>query len=114
MPQNIMKICEKNVIQFNFDDTLPLGVKPIKAFGHTAGHTVYQKGDFIIIGDLIHGWDIQFKNPEICPHFDEDKNESIKSRKNILKYAEDNKLLVAGMHLKYSNYSMFSDFYKNK
>lgn len=114
MPQNIMKICEKNVIQFNFDDTLPLGVKPIKAFGHTAGHTVYQKGDFIIIGDLIHGWDIQFKNPEICPHFDEDKNESIKSRKNILKYAEDNKLLVAGMHLKYSNYSMFRDFYKNK
>ena len=109
-----MKICEKNVVQFDFEEKLPLGVKPIKAFGHTPGHTVYQKGDFIVIGDLIHGQDVQFKNLEICPHFDNDKTESIKSRKRIFKYAEDNKLLVAGMHLKYSNYSMFRDFYKNK
>ena len=114
LPQKVMKICEKNVVQFDFEDKLPLGVKPIKAFGHTPGHTVYQKGDFIVIGDLIHGQDVQFKNLEICPHFDNDKTESIKSRKKIFKYAEDNKLLVAGMHLKYSNYSMFRDFYKNK
>ena len=114
LPQQIMKICEKNIVQFSFDETLPLGVKPIKAFGHTPGHTVYQKGDFIVIGDLIHGQDIQFKNPEICPIFDADKEESIKSRKYILKYAEDNKLLVAGMHLKYSIYSIFRDFYKKK
>jgi glyoxylase-like metal-dependent hydrolase (beta-lactamase superfamily II) len=114
LPQQIMKICEKNVIQFNFEDKLPLGVKPIKAFGHTPGHTVFQKGDFIVIGDLIHGQDVQFKHPEICPFFDDNENDSIESRKNILKYSEDNKLFVAGMHLKYSNCSMFRDFYKNK
>ena len=114
LPQQIMKICEKNVIQFNFEDKLPLGVKPIKAFGHTPGHTVFQKGDFIVIGDLIHGQDVQFKHPEICPFFDDNENDSIESRKNILKYSEDNKLFVGGMHLKYSNCSMFRDFYKTK
>ena len=114
LPKKIMKICEKNVVQFKFEDTLPLGVKPIKAFGHTKGHTVFQKGDFLIIGDLIHGQDVQLKNPEICPLFDENENESIETRKKILKYAKDNELLVAGMHLKYSNCSMLRDFYKNK
>ena len=114
LPKKIMKICEKKVIKFNFEDNLPLGVKPIKAFGHTKGHTVFQKGEFLIIGDLIHGQDFQFEHPEICPFFDENEKDSIDTRKNILKYAEKNKLLVAGMHLKYSNSSMFNGFYKNK
>ena len=26
----------------------------IKVFGHTTGHTVFQKGDLLVIGDLIH------------------------------------------------------------
>ena len=110
LPKKIMKICEKNIVQFNFEEALPLGVKQIKAFGHTKGHTVYQKGDFIIIGDLIHGQDIQLVHPEICPAFDDNEENSIESRKNILKYAKDNKLLVAGMHLKYSNCSMYREF----
>ena len=114
LAQKIMKICEKQVIIFKFGDTLPLGVKPIQAFGHTPGHTVFQKEDLIIIGDLIHGEDIQFKHPEICPFFDDNETMSIESRKNILKYAEDNKLFIAGMHLKYSKCSMYRDFYKNK
>ena len=112
MQVKTMKICEKQVVQFNIDDTLPLGVEAIEAYGHTPGHVVYQKGDIIIIGDLIHGQDIQFKYPEICAKHDQDENCSIDSRKKILKYAEDNKLLVAGMHLKFSNYSMFRGYYK--
>ena len=111
-PKKVMKICEKNLVQFNFEEILPLGVKPIKAFGHTPGHTVFQKGDFIVIGDLIHGQDVQFEHPEICPFFDDNENNSIETRKKILDYAKDNKLLVAGMHLKYSNCSMYREFYK--
>ena len=114
LPKKIMKICEKNVIQFNFEEPLPLGVKQIKAFGHTKGHTCYQKGDLIIIGDLIHGQDIQLEHPEICPFFDDNEENSIEARKNILKYAKDNNLFVAGMHLKYSNCSMYREFYKKK
>ena len=109
-----MKICEKQVVQFDFNDTLPLGVKPIKAFGHTPGHTVYRKDDLLIIGDLIHGEIIQFKYPEICATYDQDEAKAIEARKEILKFAEDNKLLVAGMHLQYSNSSMHREFYKNK
>ena len=37
----IMKIYEKQVIQFDFSDPLPLGIIPLKAFGHTPGHTCY-------------------------------------------------------------------------
>ena len=110
----IMKIIEKQLICFDFNDTLPLGVKPLKAFGHTPGHTVYRKDDLLIIGDLIHGQDIQFKYPEICATYDHDENASIVTRKNILKYAEENKLFIAGMHLKYSNSSMYKGFYDKK
>ena len=110
----IMKIIEKQLVQFEFNDTLPLGIKALKAFGHTPGHTVFRKDDLLIIGDLIHGQDIQFKHPEICATYDHDENASIDTRKNILKYAEENKLLVAGMHLKYSNSSMFRGFYVQK
>lgn len=110
----IMKILEKQIVQFDFNDTLPLGIKPLKAFGHTPGHTIYRKDDLLIIGDLIHGQDIQFKHPEICATYDHDENASIETRKNIIKYAEENKLFIAGMHLKYSNSSMYMEFYKKK
>ena len=114
MQVKTMKICEKQVVQFDFNDTLPLGVKPMQAFGHTPGHTVYRKDDLLIIGDLIHGQKIQFKHPEICATYDQDENGSIESRKKILKYAEENKLFIGGMHLQYSNSSMYREFYKNK
>ena len=110
----IMKIIEKQLVKFDFNDTLPFGLKPLKAFGHTPCHTVYRKDDLLIIGDLIHGQDIQFKYPEICATYDHDENASIVTRKNILKYAEENKLFVAGMHLKYSNSSMYKGFYDKK
>ena len=110
----VMNIIAKQIVQFDFNDTLPLGIKPLKAFGHTPGHTVYRKGDLLIIGDLIHGQDIQFKHPEICATYDHDENTSIETRKEILKYAEENKLFIAGMHLKYSNSSMYMEFYKKK
>ena len=32
----IKKICEKQVIQFDFKHTLPLGIIPMEAFGHTS------------------------------------------------------------------------------
>ena len=87
---------------------------PIKAFGHTPGHTCYRKDDLLIIGDLIHGEKIQFKNPEICAIYDNDEKLSIESRKKILKYAEENKLLLAGQHLPNIHSGMYFEYYKNK
>ena len=111
--ERVKKICEKQIIIFNFDDDiLPLGIKPIKAFGHTPGHTCYRKDDLLIIGDLIHGEKIQYKYPEICAVFDWDEGLSIESRKNILKYAEENKLFMAGHHFQFSNFGMNRKFYQ--
>ena len=110
----VKKICEKQIIVFNFEDELPLGIKPLKAFGHTPGHTCYRKDDLLFIGDLIHGEKIQFKYPEICAVFDADEKQSIESRKAILKYAEENKLFIAGHHLQFTNFGMCRKFYQNK
>ena len=113
--EKVKKYCAKQIIQFNFEnDILPLGVKPLKAFGHTQGHTCYRKDDLLIIGDLIHGEKIQYKYPEICTVFDYDEKMSIESRKRILKYAEENKLFIAGHHLQFTNFGMNRKFYENK
>lgn len=89
---------------FEFGDTLPGGVITIDAVGHTPGHTAYQLENLLIIGDLIHGAALQMVRPEICPIYDMDKQIAIKSRKRLLKYAEDNDLVMAGMHLSYPGF----------
>lgn len=89
---------------FEFGDTLPGGVITIDAVGHTPGHTAYQLENLLIIGDLIHGAALQMVRSEICPTYDMDKQIAIKSRKRLLKYAEDNDLVMAGMHLPYPGF----------
>lgn len=89
---------------FEFGDTLPGGVITIDAVGHTPGHTAYQLENLLIIGDLIHGAALQMVRLEICPTYDMDKQIAIKSRKRLLKYAEDNDLVMAGMHLPYPGF----------
>lgn len=84
---------------FAFNDTLPGGVVAMNATGHTPGHTVYQAGRLLVIADLIHGAALQFEHPEFCAIYDMNKEDAVKSRKYFLKYAKDNQLTMAGMHL---------------
>lgn len=84
---------------FEFGDTLPGKVVALKAVGHTPGHTVYQAGKLLIIGDLIHGAALQLRHPEICASFDMNQEEAIQSRTQFLQYAKENGLTLAGMHL---------------
>ncbi|MBQ5551797.1 MAG: MBL fold metallo-hydrolase [Bacteroidales bacterium] len=86
---------------FNFGDKLPEDVLAIDAVGHTPGHTAFQKGNLLIIGDLMHALALQLKYPEYCPNFDGDKEKAIASRKRILEYAKTNNLTISGMHLPY-------------
>lgn len=94
-----MSAYEERLHLFNYEDSLPCGIKAMDASGHTPGHTVYQVGNFLVIGDLIHGAAIQLKNPEICASFDMDIAKAVASRKKFLEYAKENKLTMAGMHL---------------
>ena len=84
---------------FAFGDTLPYGVEAIDAVGHTPGHTAFQVDDILIWGDVIHGLALQLDHREICAAYDMDSQTSIATRKRMVQYARDHRLLVAGMHL---------------
>lgn len=84
---------------FAFGDILPHEVEAIDAIGHTPGHTVFRHKELLVIGDLMHGYALQVKHPEINSNYDMDKAKSIESRKRILEYAKTNGLTMAGMHL---------------
>lgn len=84
--------------RFAYTDTLPLGVKATAAPGHTPGHTVYQTGRLFIAGDLLHGFDLQMQDLDICPAYDMDSAKATESRKHFIDYIRQNKLITAGMH----------------
>lgn len=93
-----MQAYEGHLHRFNAGDTLPLGVTAMAAPGHTPGHTVYQIGRIFIAGDLIHGFDLQIQDLDICPSFDTDRKLATESRKRYIDYIRQNKLITAGMH----------------
>ena len=83
---------------FAYNDTLPGGVVALNGEGHTPGHTVYQMGRLLVVGDLMHGFDLQIQDFGICPSFDMNPEQAIESRKKYVDYARENKLITAGMH----------------
>jgi glyoxylase-like metal-dependent hydrolase (beta-lactamase superfamily II) len=99
LQKNIMALYKDRLHLFAFGDTLPHGVVAMDAVGHTPGHTAFQIANLIIVGDLMHGYALQKDHPEINSNYDMDKPKSAESRKRIMQYARDNKLLMAGMHL---------------
>lgn len=99
LQKGIMALYKDSLHLFAFGDTLPHGVLAMDAVGHTPGHTAFQLGNLIIVGDLMHGYALQKDHPEINSNYDMDKPKSAESRKRIMQYARDNKLLMAGMHL---------------
>lgn len=83
---------------FGFGDTLPGGVAAIEAIGHTPGHTVYQAGKLLVVGDLMHGVALQLPHPEFCASYDMEPVQAVKTRQEVLDYARKNALTMAGMH----------------
>lgn len=97
--ETMMKAYGDRVHMFAFGDTLPCNVIAMDASGHTPGHTVFQTGNLLVVGDLMHGAALQLKYPDICATYDMDKKGAIKSRKHYIEYARRNNLVIAGMHL---------------
>ncbi len=79
--------------------TLPGGVKPMTASGHTPGHTVYAIGKLLVVGDILHGAALQLADSKLCARFDMDREKATLSRVSVLRHARRNGLLIAGMHL---------------
>ncbi len=99
LQKNIMALYKDSLHLFAFGDSLPHGVLAMDAVGHTPGHTAFQISNLLVIGDLMHGYALQKNHPEINSNYDMYKAKSAESRKRIMQYARDNKLLMAGMHL---------------
>ncbi len=99
MQKNVMALYKDSLHLFAFGDTLPHGVLAMDAVGHTPGHTAFQLANLLIVGDLMHGYALQKDHPEINSNYDMDKAKSAESRKRLMQYAHENKLLMAGMHL---------------
>lgn len=92
------KAYEGRLKTFAITDVLPCGVEAIEAYGHTAGHTAYKVGNNLIVGDIMHGVALQLEHPQYCARFDADHEQSIRTRKEILKMGKEKGLRLYGMH----------------
>lgn len=95
---SIMAAYKDRMHLFEYGDTLPGGIIALNGEGHTPGHSVFQVGAFLIVGDLVHGAALQLVHPEICAAYDMDPQAAVKTRKYYLDYARENNLFIAGMH----------------
>ena len=95
--RNICSAYSERVKTFTLEDELPCGIEAVEAYGHTPGHTAYRVGDALIAGDVMHGTALQARYPEFSAGFDMDKEMSVKTRRAILKMAEEG-VKVYGMH----------------
>jgi glyoxylase-like metal-dependent hydrolase (beta-lactamase superfamily II) len=81
------------------------GISAVAGFGHTPGHTMYlvdsDGAKLLIWGDVMHVQDIQFPVPDLAVSYDTDPAAAVKVRKQVLQYAAQNKIVIAGMHLTY-------------
>lgn len=87
------------VVSFAFGEVLPYDILPISAAGHTPGHTAYQLGNLLFVGDIMHGAAIQLIDPTINARFDADPALAVTTRKSILNYAVSHSLTVLGAHI---------------
>lgn len=102
LTKEVVKVYDSRLHPFTAGDTLLGEIQSIAAYGHTPGHTFYQIGKLLIIGDLIHAAALQIPHPEYCAKYDADKKLAVKTRKEAYQYIRDNQLVVAGMHLPFS------------
>lgn len=92
--------CYANHINLFQDGDSLLGgnVVPHLAVGHTPGHTVYEAGSFLFVGDLIHAQDLQINNPDFCARFDNNSSQAIEARKKWIGIARTSQKYFCDAH----------------
>lgn len=106
MRETMKEACQKiesaysgRIVEFRPGEILPGNVMPIAAKGHTPGHTAYQLGNLLFVGDLMHGPSIQLIDPTINAGYDANRPQAVASRTTILSYAAARSLTVLGAHI---------------
>jgi glyoxylase-like metal-dependent hydrolase (beta-lactamase superfamily II) len=97
--KTMLAIYASRIHQFDVADSLPAGIVAHAAPGHTPGHTVYEVGSFLIVGDLFHVAEVQFSHPGLSTRYDFDYDKAASSRQHFLLYARQHHLTLCGMHL---------------
>lgn len=95
----VIELYKDKLHLFEFGEILPHNVTALDAVGHTPGHTAFQVGEVLVVGDLMHGYALQKDHPEINSNYDMDKEKSTESRMKFLILAKQKGLTMAGMHL---------------
>ncbi|MDL2222707.1 MBL fold metallo-hydrolase [Bacteroidales bacterium OttesenSCG-928-M11] len=79
--------------------------RAIAAPGHTPGHTMFlleSEGERLLIwGDITHAIAVQIPYPEVSVKYDTDPIEAAKTRSQVLAFAAEHKIPIAGMHIEY-------------
>lgn len=97
--KEVLALYANKICPFVDGDTLLDGLAVAKlAVGHTPGHTVYQVGNCIFAGDIIHAQDLQIAHPDFCAKYDGDQPQAIASRKYVLDMAKEKGLIFCGAH----------------
>ncbi len=94
----MMKVYSDHLDLFDADNTLPCGIKAIKAYGHTPGHTMFRIDNIVFAGDIMHATALQLVNPDSCARFDQNQEQSAQARKSALESFKAEGLKVYGMH----------------
>ena len=99
----ILKIYKNRIKPFNAGEVIIEGITSVDLSGHTPGQVGYMiKSDgetLFVVGDLLHVAEVQFPHPEYSLIYDADVTKAIERRKNVLRRASNEKLLIAGMHI---------------
>ncbi|MCE6073965.1 MBL fold metallo-hydrolase [Agrobacterium vitis] len=88
-----------------FDDNGPIlpGFSATLRAGHTPGHLVVRFESegmaMLFVGDIVHGENVQFRDPSITIDFDYDQTNAAKARAQVFEQAADAGYLIAAAHL---------------
>lgn len=66
--------------------------------GHTPGHTVYECGSCLFVGDLLHAQDLQLAYPDFSARYDFDAAQAAATRKRVLERVRKEGRYLCGAH----------------
>ncbi len=97
--KQVMAAYQGRIVTFRDGERLIDGMVVAKlAPGHTPGHTVYEVGGCLIVGDLLHAQDLQLEHPQFCTRYDSDPAQATATRSRIFNELRNNGQYMAGAH----------------
>lgn len=97
--QQVLAAYGKRVKTFVDGETICFGmVTPCVVSGHTPGHTLYEVGHCLIVGDLLHAQDLQLEHPDFCARYDANPATAVNVRKNTYQLLRRSGRYLCGAH----------------